>query len=914
MDEMYLTDLIDQPTLQKIQDAFSDMVGMAALTTDSTGHPVTEGSNFTDYCMKYTRKSKVGCARCEECDRYGAVMTGESGRPTSYYCHSGLIDFAAPIMANGRMVGSFIGGQVLSEQPDPEKIRKVAEEIGVDFDEYWEAIKKVKVISKKKIDNATEFLFTIAAVLSDMAMGKYQAIEANKEIAHAAQMKTDFLANMSHEIRTPMNAVIGMAELALRENLPDTAREYINQIKSSGRALLSIINDILDFSKIESGKMDIVPIEYDSMSLFNDVCNIIMTRLVDRDVELILDIDPNLPVLLFGDNIRIRQILINLVNNAVKFTKEGSITIKVRFDKKSDTLGMLRISVIDTGIGIKEEDLGAIFESFSQVDSTRNRNVEGTGLGLAITKRLLYLMNGDMKVTSTYGEGSEFSFYLPQNISDASPAMSVKEPEKKLAYGIFKDKRIIGSFLKDCERLGVKATMLDAETDELYEDIVNSVGDDTEIFIFVDYEMLTDERKAFIESHPNINYIMISDFIDEHNLHVKNLLIVKKPLSSMNLAMIFNKEKISFAANVDVNDGIDFTAPDALVLIVDDNIVNITVAEGLLDPLHLKTVSATSGKEAIKRVREQRFDLILMDHMMPEMDGIMATQIIREENPEYKDIPIIALTANAVSDAREKFLEAGMNDFIAKPIEVRTLMATIKKWLPKDKIHKLTAEESDRIKAEASEKVAGTLSDPKLVELSENSDLDIQSAIKMLGSEALFWSVLKEYYRVIPSKAGSISKHYKEEDWDTYTIEVHALKSASRQVGANELSELAAALEKAGKSGDISFIRANTSKALEMYMVYGGVLAPYFTEEENAKEKCEVDYGELVELMSHFREAMDDLDLDEMESICNRISDYSMPEDEQALYDRLNEACEDMDVDICEEVLDEWEALIQGRG
>ena len=899
METLYLTDLIDQATLQKIQDAFSNMVGMAALTTDSTGHPVTNGSNFTDYCMKYTRQSPVGCARCEECDRYGAVMTHQSGRPTSYYCHSGLIDFAAPIMANGEMIGSFIGGQVLTERPDPDKIRKVADEIGVDFDEYWTAIKKIQVIPKERIDRATDFLFSIASVLSDMAMGKHQALLANSEIARAAQMKTDFLANMSHEIRTPMNAVIGMAEMALREDLPDSAREYINQIKSSGRALLAIINDILDFSKIESGKMDIFPVEYDSMSLFNDVSNIIMTRLVDKDVELILDITPEIPVLLYGDNIRIRQALINLANNAVKFTNEGEIRIVVRFKKTDDSNGILKISVVDTGIGIKEDNLQAIFESFSQVDSTRNRNVEGAGLGLAITKRLINLMDGDLTVESEYNVGSTFTMSLPQIISDPTPAMRVKSPAQTCALSLFQDARMSKRFLIDVKRLGIQAYNLNADADlEHGYKSLSQFNPNIEFFMFFDHDMLTEERKHFIENHPEIQGVLVSDYIQDIRLHIPNLMIVKKPLSSMNLSMIFNKEKIIFSGHSEYDDDADFTAPDAWVLIVDDNIVNLTVAEGLLEPLKLNTVSAASGKEAIKRAQEHKFDIIFMDHMMPEMDGITATKEIRKQIPEYENIPIIALTANAVGSARDMFLEAGMNDFIAKPIEVRTLMTKVHQWLPQEKIHRITEEE----KAAENSK---NNSSPAI----EIGDLDTATAIRMLGNEKLFWNVLKEYHRVILSKAESIRSHYAAEDWQAYTIEVHALKSSSKQIGAMTLSKMAAELEKAGKENNIDYIHSNTEYAIEKYLAYEPILAPYFVKEEDTN-KPHVDFSVLSELLAKLREASESLDSDEMETLCTEICKYQYPEDQEEYPSKLKNACDDIDVDAVIEILDEWEVFI----
>ncbi|MDE7282505.1 MAG: PocR ligand-binding domain-containing protein, partial [Lachnospiraceae bacterium] len=390
--DLYLTDLIDKNTLQRIQNAFSHMTGMAALTTDAHGVAVTEGSNFTEFCMKYTRKSKVGCERCEKCDKEGAELALKNDRSIIYTCHAGLMDFAAPIMANDKLVGCFIGGQALIDKPDPEKIKKTALEIGVDPEEYLDAAMKVSIIGQDKLDNAARFISTIADVLSDMAYSKYQVYKANKDLERTSSMKSDFLANMSHEIRTPMNAVIGMAEMALREELPEAAREYINQIKEAGKSLLTIINDILDFSKIESGKMDINVDDYDSMSIINDVTNIVMTRLKGKEVELILDIPPSLPSKLLGDNIRIKQVLLNLANNAAKFTAKGKITLKVNYEKIADDEIELYISVEDTGIGIRSENLDMLFKSFQQVDSKRNRNIEGTGLGLAITKQLLELM------------------------------------------------------------------------------------------------------------------------------------------------------------------------------------------------------------------------------------------------------------------------------------------------------------------------------------------------------------------------------------------------------------------------------------------------------------------------------------------------------------------------------------------
>ena len=901
MDNFYLTDLIDASVLQQVQDAFSDMVGMAAQISDENGRPVTRGSNFSDFCMEFTRKSPMGSARCEECARIGARTAYDSGKPCFYNCHTGLIDFAAPIVAEGKIIGSFHGGQVLTKAPNKEDIRRVAGEIGVDFEEYWAAAQKIQILSEADVRNATNLLSILTSMLSELAIGKYRAIKANEEISHAAKMKTDFLANMSHEIRTPMNAVIGMAEMALREDIPEAARGYIQQIKSSGRALLSIINDILDFSKIESGKLNITPIQYDTMSLFNDVSNIIMTRLVDKDVTLDLDIDPSLPAQLFGDNLRIRQILINLANNAVKFTNEGTIRISVVNEVESDIRNILKISVSDTGIGIKEKDLNKIFDSFSQVDSTRNRNVEGTGLGLAITRHLVNLMNGTLSVESVYGEGSTFSFTMPQLVSDKTPAMIVRDPDSVYAATLFTDETMTDAFLRDCTRLSVKSEKLSrkAELATVYETVKKEHPGAT-LFLFLEPAQMTPERKEFIETHGDMVAILVTDFISEVRWTIPNLLIVKKPISCMNLSMIFNREKVSFLDAHDSQDDADFMAPEAWVLIVDDNAVNLTVAEGLLEPLHMKIATANSGKEAIRKTKERHYDLIFMDHMMPEMDGVEATQIIRRMRHDYDDVPIIALTANAVGGAKEMFLEAGMQDFIAKPIEVRSMLSKVKRWLPEDKIEEVTVENLTRVlQHEEAEKEVGTI--PPL------ADLDTDEALKLLGSEKLFWNVLKEYHRLIIQNAKLIKEHAVTEDIAAFTIEVHALKSSSRQIGADELANMAAELEKAGKANDLAYIHEHTDEMLEKYLSYEPVFAPFFAKQLDSGTKAPADADTLKEIFAAFREAMDNLDTDTMDELCDRLMSYEYPEEQKDYMLSLHEASDNIDLDKCEQIIVYWE-------
>ena len=278
--------------------------------------------------------------------------------PVSYFCHANLVDFAAPIMLGGRMIGSFIGGQVLSEPPDIERMREIAREIEVDEDAFVEAAKKTQIVPQAAIERSTKFIFNFASILSDMAYKEFRSRELSREAMQAAMQaatqKSDFLANMSHEIRTPMNAVLGMAELALREEMSPQAQQYIKQIRSSGKNLLVIINDILDFSKIESGKMNIVEVVYEPLSLVNDLANIVNNRIGSKNLEFTVDLSPDLPRELFGDNIRLHQILINLLNNAVKFTKQGCVSFKLCSEPIDENTVLLKAEGSDTGMGIKK--------------------------------------------------------------------------------------------------------------------------------------------------------------------------------------------------------------------------------------------------------------------------------------------------------------------------------------------------------------------------------------------------------------------------------------------------------------------------------------------------------------------------------------------------------------------------------
>lgn len=889
-EELKLTDLIDKKILQKIQDGFSEMSGMAAITTEANGTPVTQGSNFSDFCMKYTRKSEVGCARCEQCDSQGASLALEHGESVVYFCHAGLMDFAAPIMAENKMVGCFIGGQVLTQSPDIAQVRKIAAEIGVDEEEYVEAVDKVNILEQKTIDNAAKFLHMIADVLSEMAFHKYLVFQANKELERSSHMKSDFLANMSHEIRTPMNAVIGMAEMALREQLPPSAKNYINQIKDAGKSLLTIINDILDFSKIESGKMDISEIEYELMSMVYDVANIVMARLKEKDVELIVDIVPDLPSKLWGDNLRIKQILLNLTNNAAKFTSQGKIVLKVDYRKISTEQMELYISVEDTGIGVKKEDLGKLFQSFQQVDSKRNRNIEGTGLGLAIARKLLTLMNGDIWVESEYGKGSNFSFVLPQKIVNGSPSITIKEPDSVLMAGLMSNPYVWEQFCSDADRLGVECVRVVSAKE------LDLLPGGKRTILFIEYPMFTELVEGYVRSHPQMTAVLLIGFYDHVEYHIPNLLVVKKPLFALNIALILNGKQLHFDEDEENNE-FDFIAPDAHVLIVDDNAVNLTVAEGLLEPLKMQIDTVTSGQAAIGKIANFHYDIVFMDHMMPELDGVETTHIIRRFHSEYNDVPIIALTANAVEGTKEMFCREGMNDFIGKPIEIRILVDKVRQWLPVEKIQK----------AKMLYNAADADKKPRRQEPIVVGDLDVETAMKFFVNEDLFWKTLKVYYRSIEKKVQAIKTMVEQKDWTGYTIEVHALKSSSKQIGAISLSDKAAAMEKAGNARDSAAIREGTEEMLKQYLEYLSVLEPFCAEEEEDEaSKKDISQEKLEGCFDKMSSAVVELDMDQMEEVIREMNQYHYEDVEHDLFEQLKDAVEEVDVDRCEQILKSW--------
>ncbi len=696
------------------------------------------------------------------------------------------------------------------------------------------------------------------------------------EAEKANKSKTNFLANMSHEIRTPMNAVLGMAEMALREEMSPEARDYIHQIKNSGKNLLVIINDILDISKIESGNMDIVEVTYEPRSMLNDLSNIVNTRIDGRDVEFTMDIDNRLPAKLHGDNIRIQQILINLLNNAVKFTKQGKVSLSISLEFPDDETVIVNGAVSDTGNGIKQEDMDKLFISFQQLDSKRNRNIEGTGLGLPICSNLLRLMNGSISVESVYNEGSTFRFTFPQKVIAKAEEITLTDKAMNCALMI-NNSYVKAQLIKDLDRININHS-------EIGENDIPQIKSGAIIY---ESEISSDALTDFLKNNKNIKGIEIAAFNSYAKSKLPNVRIIRKPVYSFVLYEALGLAKEYVRKSDTESEELSFTAPEADILIVDDTPVNLTVAVGLLKPLQMRIDTASGAEEAFDMVQNKKYDLIFMDHMMPKIDGVEATHIIRSQYPDYANTPIIALTANAVSDARSMFIREGMNDFVAKPIELKDICAKLRKWLPDEKI--IVSDNN-------------TVSDVENTEEINIEGLNTKSALKLLGTKELFMSVLETYYKGMDKKAEDIRTYWNEKKYREYTIEVHSLKSSSRQIGADELADLAAALEAAGNSGNIALIDEKTEQMLSDFMKYKEILSLYFSSESEPITECSG--GQVMEFLERISEALESFDTLLIDEVIEEMSRYTYKHQDE--FEQLKSAAESSDIDLCAEIVAKW--------
>ena len=561
----------------------------------------------------------------------------------------------------------------------------------------------------------TASIIMVYKILSRLIFWYDNVNQHMKEAADAAtaagKAKSRFLAHMSHEIRTPINAVlglneIGMNEMILRKSGDPEITEYSENIKTAGNTLLSLINSILDFSKIEDGKMEIIPVEYDTVSMINNVIHFVSVRAEKKGLKLIVNADPELPCGLVGDDVRLMQVIVNLLTNAVKYTEHGSITFTAECKERSENDIILAVSVKDTGIGIRTEDMDKLCESFSRIDEEHNRNIEGTGLGMAIVTKLLSLMDSKLSVESVYGSGSEFSFEIKQGISDPKP-----------------------------------------------------IGENI--------ERRSDSR--------------------------------------------INSEK-----GQKIFKGAD-------ILVTDDNEMNIKVAKNLLKLFGINADTASSGAETIELIKKKHYHIVFLDHMMPQMDGIETLHRIKEEKLAENDTVIIALTANAIMGAKETYLKEGFDDYLSKPIEFSVLEDKLIHYLPEHIANQEVSADEEILEFEPNEdeeilEFEPMENDGDFISLLEKSGFNTVAGIGYCANDKEFYlEMLREYADTAEERISQINKALDENNINDYRVYVHALKSVSKTIGADDISEQAKELEMSAKNNDTEFIKANNRNLIDNF-------------------------------------------------------------------------------------------------
>ena len=576
-----------------------------------------------------------------------------------------------------------------------------------------------------------------------VARGLIRVIDEQTKEANAAnKAKSTFLANMSHEVRTPINAILGMDEMIIRESNDEQIVEYATNIKQAGKSLLAQVNGILDYSKLEEGKMEIFDVEYDLATMVNTLITSSSTRAKSKGLNFKVNVDENLPMTLLGDDVRLGQIIANLLTNAVKYTEAGEVGLSMVEKGRDDSTVEIEVTVKDTGRGIPEDEIENLYVTFKRIDEEHNRNIEGTGLGIPIVIELLHLMGSELEVKSTYGVGSAFSFVIKQGIVNNEPIGDYK-------------KRIKRSYRR--------------------------------------------------------------------------------------------RNKYAFPS-----------MPKAEILVVDDYEMNLMVAKNLMKVYDFVPDVVQSGREAITRAEEKEYDVIFMDHMMPDLDGLQTLDILKEQGYLGSKTKVIALTANAIAGAKEYYISKGFDDYLTKPIDAEALEDMLLKYMPKKKILKKA------------------ISDVKHDRTLTSNDDERQALIKIFVS-------------TIDESAKKLDEFKEKSDIKNYTIKVHGLKSTARLIGEMSISKKAEALEKAGNAGDWDYIETHHKELIDEYLSIRN------TYEGQKPAKKPLDESDLKDALYSIIEMANVCDFTSTEMVLNTLADYEMPEglDEKlkeirALLDKLD--------------------------
>lgn len=754
------------------------------------------------------------------------------------------------------------------------------------------------------------------------------------ELEIVEKSKDDFMVNISHEIRTPINAVCGMSEALLQENLPVDVRRDIIDIQTAGRNLLATVSNILDFSELESGKMELVEECYNITSTITDIINMAQTFENGKHLELIVDCDANLPSNLVGDEQKLRRIVVNLLENAMKFTKEGGVVLRIKSRKEEYGINLM-VSIRDSGIGMDQGEIERIFTSYGQLDSKRNKEEGGIGLGLSIAQALVQRMGGFITVDSKPGVGTEFMFTVPQKVLDETPIVSVRNKGNLFAVCYINMDKYNFSVVREgyeksirhmAEQFGIMFRIC-----RNLPELMRRIEHENYSHIFISWEEYCEDKAFFEKIAKNITVVLILEYGQETQVG-SSMLRIYKPFTVLSIAAVFNGQKILQSSESDINARRHFIAPDAKILVVDDNAMNLKVMARLLLPYQIKVSTAISGDEALRKLDMMEYDCVFLDHMMPEMDGVETLHKIRKKPGTYfQSLNVIAFTANAIGGAREMFMEEGFNDFIAKPIELSVLERMLRRYIPEQKQIVVEEKDLDRTISDRQERSSvqtenilsaekqsdflatpvpsGKSDEEALTDLSR-AGINIGQGIAYCGDKEGFREIIGIYYKEGLKRSRQLEQLYGEQDWKNYVITVHALKSNSRGIGANELSELALQLEMAGKEERIEYIREHHKEMLEKYDLLLRLLGEndFIRQEEKEQEIQEISEQSLKELLMQIREKLDSFENEGLPELLEQLgSSRCGAADLSKLAEDIREKADEFDFTGAVGILDSWE-------